>query len=394
MKAKKHIARLYAFKKNVTKDGLVGLYIAVTINRKTKFISLKISWPSAFYDFEKQEILKRSPRDKEHSDNFLIITQAISNCNEIFVQYRLRDQDLSMERFLEDYYQFNLKKDFYHYMDDKIKKRYRKKDISERTKKNHTNTLNKIRKFHPKALPFSVINVKWCRDFENYLRKTLELKRGTVWTHMKDINTYLNLADEEDNIPVDNPFTLGYNCSAGEVELNALSLAHLKVLTQYYEGDEIPINQKTVLGQFLFSCYTGLRISDLKSITLENIVGDTLVFNPVKGRRFDKIQKIPLTARAKKFIQSEITDRIFEKYVDQSSNRILKKIEDRCGIPFRLTNHVGRHSFATLFLELGGSVEVLQKLMGHTKIATTMKYVHINEKRKEDQMANFDKLDF
>jgi site-specific recombinase XerD len=137
-----------------------------------------------------------------------------------------------------------------------------------------------------------------------------------------------------------------------------------------------------------------LRISDLKSITDENIIGDTLVFNPVKGRRFDKFQKIPLTEKAKQFIQKEMSGKVFARYVDQSSNRILKKIQDTCSIPFRLTNHIGRHSFATLFLELGGSVEVLQKLMGHTKIATTMKYVHINEKRKEDQMSNFDKLDF
>ncbi|ERM80185.1 hypothetical protein P872_14335 [Rhodonellum psychrophilum GCM71 = DSM 17998] len=160
MKAKKQIAKLYAYKKNTTKEGLTGLYIAVSFNRKTKYLPLKIYWPASHFDFEKQQIIKRSGRDKEYSDNMLIITQAIGICNEIFVQYRLRDQEISMETFLEEYYQFNLKKDYITYMESIIEKRYRKKDISETTKKNHTNTLKKIKSFHPKLLPFSAVNVK------------------------------------------------------------------------------------------------------------------------------------------------------------------------------------------------------------------------------------------
>jgi site-specific recombinase XerD len=394
MKAKKQTAKLFAYKKNISKEGLVSLYIAATINRRTKLIPLKLTWPAIKYDFEKHQLITKSKQDKEYNDVNLIVSKTLAMCNEIFIQYRLRDQDITMEIFLEEFYQFNLKKDFISYIEGKITYRYKRKEITLTTKKNHTNTLNKLKKFNPKSLPFSSLTVKWCRDFENYLRKTLELKRGTVWTHMKDINTYLNLAQTEDNIPLENPFTKGYSCTAGETEISALNLPQLKSLHEYYESDTIPENQKIVLGQFLFSCYTGLRISDLKSITDENIIGDTLVFNPVKGRRFDKFQKIPLTERAKQFIQKEMSGKVFARYVDQSSNRILKKIQDTCNIPFRLTNHIGRHSFATLFLELGGSVEVLQKLMGHSKIATTMKYVHINEKRKEDQMGNFDKLDF
>lgn len=393
MKIKTHSVKLYAFQKP-NKNGDIALYLGVTMLRKTKYIPLKIYWPVNFYDFDKHQLLKRSTRDKEFSDYSLIITQAIGVCNDIFVQYRLRDQDLSMEIFLDEYYQFNLKKDFIAYTEFKISARYRKKEISLITKKNHTNTLNKLKKFSPRSLPFSSINVKWCREFENHLRKKLELKRSTVWTHMKDINTYLHLAESEDNVPVSNPFGNGYSCSPGETNIDALSTDQLKTLHKYFESPEIPMNQKEVLGQFLFSCFTGLRISDLKSITKENIIGDTLVFNPKKGERFDKIQKVPLTSRAKKFIQEEVTERVFSKHGGQSSNRILKKIQDACAIPFRLTNHIGRHSFATLFLELGGSVEVLQKLLGHTKISTTMKYVHVQEKRKEDQMSNFDKLDF
>src|SRR5690606_7442092 len=216
------------------------------------------------------------------------------------------------------------------------------------------------------------------------------------WSHLKDINAYLNLAKAEDNIPCVNPFANGFSNREVGTDVDAITLDELKGLHEYDNSDEIPLSHKMVLGQFLFSCYTGLRISDLKRITLENIVDDTLVFAPKKGERFGKIVKVPLTERAKAFVSKELEGegRIFEKYVDVSSNRILKQIQKVCEIRLKLTNHVGRHSFATLFLELGGSVEVLQKILGHSKISTTMRYVHVQEKRKEEQMANFDALEF
>jgi site-specific recombinase XerD len=40
---------------------------------------------------------------------------------------------------------------------------------------------------------------------------------------------------------------------------------------------------------------------------------------------------------------------------------------------------VSYETFATEFIRKGGAVQALQKLMGHTKITTTMKYVHVDE---------------
>lgn len=377
----------------INKEGAVALYIQVSINRKRKYLPLKIYWPATHCDFDRMEIKKRKPKDQEYTDTLLIISQTISKCNDIFVHYRLRETELSMDKFLDEFNHFTLNRDFREYFLNKVTERYRKGRISEQTRKNHTNTHNKIIEFQKRPLAFSDVTVKWCRDFQDWLRKNKKLGVNTIWSHMKDVNTYLNLAHEEDGIPVTNPFVNGYSYQPKESDIKALTKDQLRTLTEYYYSNKIPFNEKSVLGQFLFSCYTGLRISDLKTITDSNIIGDTLVFNPVKTQRFDKMQRIPLTRKAKEFILSE-GGLIFEKYVDQSSNRILKKIAKVCEIPFKLTNHVGRHSFATLFLELGGNVEVLQKLLGHSKISTTMKYVHVNEKRKTDQMANFDKLDF
>jgi hypothetical protein len=41
---------------------------------------------------------------------------------------------------------------------------------------------------------------------------------------------------------------------------------------------------KAILARFLFSCFTGLRISDITRISPENIVGDTLIFLQKNGQ--------------------------------------------------------------------------------------------------------------
>lgn len=77
---------------------------------------------------------------------------------------------------------------------------------------------------------------------------------------------------------------------------------------------------------------------------------------------------------------------MFETVSDQVTNRTLKEIAANAGIRKNLTTHVARHTFATQFLRKGGHVEVLQKLMGHEKIATTLEYTHVDDDRLREEM--------
>lgn len=59
----------------------------------------------------------------------------------------------------------------------------------------------------------------------------------------------------------------------------------------------------------------------------------------------------------------------------------MKEIAALCGINKRLTTHCGRHSFSTLMLTKGVSIESVSKMLGHTNITTTQIYAKIlNEK--------------
>lgn len=68
----------------------------------------------------------------------------------------------------------------------------------------------------------------------------------------------------------------------------------------------------------------------------------------------------------------------------------MKNIAKVVGITKLLTYHVSRHTFATLFLSRGGRVEVLQKILGHSKIEDTMIYVHIIDEISNTQIEQMD----
>ena len=138
----------------------------------------------------------------------------------------------------------------------------------------------------------------------------------------------------------------------------------------------------------MFSCFTGLRISDIQKLKQDDYFENYIIFI---AQKTNKIQKIPLNKTAQNFINTEGT--LFDDdFRDQTINDYLKDIARICGIKKRVTFHVGRHTFATQFLITGGKVEVLQKLMGHSKMETTMIYVHIVDTQKEDQISQMDTI--
>ncbi len=54
--------------------------------------------------------------------------------------------------------------------------------------------------------------------------------------------------------------------------------------------------------------------------------------------------------------------------------------------------HTLRHSHATHFIELGGSLRVLQELLGHKKLETTLRYVHLTPGCAQRSPSPFDAL--
>lgn len=105
---------------------------------------------------------------------------------------------------------------------------------------------------------------------------------------------------------------------------------------------------------------------------------------PVKTQGLEKRVDVPLNHEAMRFIQNE-RGTLFNYRCNEYYRRQLKEIARLCGIEKQISSHVGRHTFATGYIMNGGSVPVLQKILGHAKIETTMVYVHLSKQRIEEE---------
>lgn len=85
-----------------------------------------------------------------------------------------------------------------------------------------------------------------------------------------------------------------------------------------------------------------------------------------------------------------VSQRTGEPIKNSTYDTALYKICERCGLK-PLAMHALRHTFATRCIERGMKPKVLQRILGHANISTTMdRYVHVSDDSLEEEMKIFE----
>ena len=137
---------------------------------------------------------------------------------------------------------------------------------------------------------------------------------------------------------------------------------------------------------FLFCCFSGLAFSDVKQLTHDHISIDTNGNKWIRKQRqkTKNMCNIPLLEIPLKIIDKyKSHPRCQEKNVllpvlcNQKMNAYIKEITDLCGINKQVSTHTARHTFATLMLANGVSIENVAKMLGHSDTKMTRHYAQI-----------------
>lgn len=235
------------------------------------------------------------------------------------------------------------------------------------------------------SLPLKSLTEELVTSFRAYLLK--HLKQNTARTYFLRFKSVLTIVHKKGLIQVD-------------PSIEVPPIPHVEQMREFLMPDEFvllinaPYSPKVALVRrmFLFSCLTGLRISDLKAIKWKHVITGSIIFNPVKTPT--KLQVTPLSENALQLIgeRQGLEDPVFKWPYEGEGNRydLLKEWIWLAGIRRNITWHTGRHTCATLLLDKTKDLKLVQAMLGHTRITTTEIYAHLLSLRLQEGVNTLD----
>lgn len=396
------------------KVGESTIYLRLKLNigcrRETGEVSTRMSIPTSDWNVKKGKIKGSEISIAQKNRKLDEYEKDIEN---IFDDYKKNNPIISVKDFL------NLVKNNIWGISDKesLVKRVFILDLYDIYLSQNSNLLGKKRKYRYKLeqefmkeflvkeygnynIPPSYMDVSFYNKFVNSLH---EKKRGycksTIVGKIKILKTIALLAVELGHLNK-NPFSK-YSTVYPEGESLALTKEELqKIIDAKMPTKSIEIMKDA----FLFQCYTGLSYSDLKKIKLSDIIKNSDGWF-IKDKRIKTFESylIPFFNEAIDIIKKyenyycntkKKSDKLIPIINNSDYNKGLKLIDAISGVNKQLTTHYGRHTFATtIWLERGGSYDMLQIILGHADIRSTKRYGKITAKALAEAMKKVQEND-
>ena len=267
-----------------------------------------------------------------------------------------------------------------------------KNSQSDQYSKQIDKAIKHIIKYKGDKVTMREIDKAYCLGFINYLNG-LQMANVTTAAYFRCFNCALNMAVKEEIIPY-NPIT------------KISSDQRIKIpesTREYLTVDEVKaliaadcVNEATKRA-YLFSCFCGLRYSDIKALTWGDVLLDGEQYRvKIVMVKTQKTLYLPLSKEALRWMpergDAKDTEKIFSLPSQCYLNVVLRTWAANSGLTKHVTFHTARHTFATLELTAGAELYTVSKLLGHTQVKTTQIYAKIIDKKKDEAVNRLSSL--
>ena len=250
-------------------------------------------------------------------------------------------------------------------------------------------SIHNIEKYSHNGIQLNSIDENWIRGFEEFLLKK-QLSNSTIIDYMIALRVTLNTAVRERLIP-NTPFVY-YK----QITKPTQSKRNYLVFEEITKLNDTFCKEEVIKTAFLFSCYTGLRISDIINLQWENIKDNQLEIRQIKTKNLLYLPMnqtaIDLLNQHRGNIYNLGNEKVFDLPCLATILKHLRVWVRSAGINKHITTHCARHTFATLLLSQGVDLYTVSKLMGHSSTSVTAIYAKIINKKKIDAVNKLPQL--
>lgn len=243
-----------------------------------------------------------------------------------------------------------------------------------------------LTKYRGEKILLSDLDDRYTKGFVLYLSTAISRTSGTTLKTSSQHNIYTSLKTIVHQAIKDNLLTTDPTKS---IDPPRMVLPHKEFLTEEELKRLIrtPCSKEIVKRSFLFCCFTGLRISDVRELTWKKVTFEEQGAHINYRQKKTKIENyVPLSKNAISVLppkdDKSDSDLVFTLPPETTIRKTLKEWMTNAKIDKHITFHSSRHTCATLLLNSGVDIYTVKEILGHTDIGTTMKYTKVIDKTK------------
>lgn len=262
--------------------------------------------------------------------------------------------------------------------------------LSERTLKNYKYNLEMFEERMTKSA--AKITTDDIRGYIGYLAESRHLAETSLQTHINTLRAFFGWLHNEEKIkknPMSKIKSLKLDKKGARQALTVEELERLHDACKTY--------REKALIEFLVS--SGCRLSEVAQLSASDL--DLMSRSVQVTGKGDKDRVVFFSIRARLMIEEYMMQRKggtglfvsskapYEPLKPRAIQRMVRAISLRAGLDKRVHPHLLRHTFATLALNGGMDIAVIQRLLGHENIATTQIYAEMSDETIRHQYNKY-----